>query len=215
MLLSFLWQKKKEVSQKVAQNQNISVFRTKKRKVKKYKIRVLCQSQPEQCLGNWEQSKVALLFLQLEALSLSLELRTGSRTLLLPTAAPKSNSECVCKLFKYFGSRKAEVGYRGMNFQSIAWQISRQITIPLMGFVGISFMLCFENSFLSIYWRTWGKKSVSWEGVCEQFKLKKKKKVFLSPPPFLPYERSDNQTSYGPPSISCFIFSNIYSNESN
>lgn len=171
---------KKGVSQKVAQNQNISVFRTKKRKVKKYKIRVLCQSRAEQCLGNREQSKVALLFLQSEALSLSLELRTGSHTC-SPLPSPKVTAS-VCKLFKYFGSGKAEVGYRGMNFQSIAWQISRQITLPLMGFVGISFMLCFENSFLSIYWRTWGKKSVSLEGVCEQFKFKKKKKVFLGPP---------------------------------
>lgn len=111
-------------------------------------------------------------------LLLSLEL--GARSSHPPVFPTPKVTASVCKLFKYFGSRKTEVGDRGMNFQSIAWQISTQITLLLMGFVGISFMLCFENSFHSVYWRAQGKKSVSLEGGCDQ--IKKKKLPFLGPP---------------------------------
>lgn len=82
-----------------------------------------------------------------------------------------------------------------------------------MGFVGISFMLRFENLFYSVYWRAQGKKSVSLEGVCDQ--LKKKKIAFFGSPLFLLYEHSDNEPSYSSPSISFFIFNNTYSKESN
>lgn len=57
----------------------------------------------------------------------------------------------VCKLFKYFGSRKTEIGHGGVNFQSIAWVIGAQIPLLLMGFVGVSVLHCFENSFHSIH----------------------------------------------------------------
>lgn len=57
----------------------------------------------------------------------------------------------VCKLFKYFGSKKTEIGHGGVNFQSIAWAIGAQIPLLLMGFVGVSVVHCFENSFHSIH----------------------------------------------------------------
>lgn len=57
----------------------------------------------------------------------------------------------VCKLFKYFGSKKTKIGHGGVNFQSIAWAIGAQIPLQLMGFVGVSVVHCFENSFHSIH----------------------------------------------------------------
>lgn len=135
---------------------------------------------------------------------------------ILPFSLPTKKLQVCVSFTTIFGSRKTEDGSRGMNFQSIAWQISTQITLLLMGFVGISFMLCFENPFHSVYWRTQGNKSVSLEGG-DQFEKKKTKNTqnFFWVPLFLLCEHSDNEASYRPSSIFFSIFNNINSKESN
>lgn len=195
---------------KVAQNQNISVKRTERSEVEAwardpfYPIMV--------GVGNKHPPKVQLMFLGWNSacLALSWELGTCSSHPALP---PTPEELQVCVSFStIFGSRKTEVGNRGMNFQSIAWQISTQITLLLMGFVGISFMLCFENPFHSVYWHAQGNKSVSLEG---GWSIWKKNQTFFGSPYFFLCEHSDSEASYSPSSISFSLFNNIYSKESN
>lgn len=133
---------------KVAQNQNISVKRTETGKAEKFNPGILSQSQSGE-LTTTQGTPLIPAGWSSACLLLSLEL--GARSSHPPVSPTPTVTASVCKLFKYFGSRKTEVGDRGMNFQSVAWQISTQITLLLMGFVGLSFMLCFENSFHSVY----------------------------------------------------------------
>lgn len=153
---------------KVAQNQNISVKRSERSKVEAW-----ARNPSYPITVGTGTTRVPGLELCLPSFIL------GFGHIFLFSLPPKELQVCV-SFSTIFGSRKTEDGNRGMNFQSIAWQISTQITLLLMGFVGISFMLCFENPFHSVYWRAQGNKSVSLEGG-DQFEKKKIQTFFGSP----------------------------------